>query len=164
MAKFKNIFLQELGETTDTYNWRLEDVGRFAAKYRFETENVGYYVKIEELEPEYLAVEFSIDPDKTNFKALDVPSTVYDMFAVVTGEGNQFQVVATVLQIAKHAWKNRHEFFDGSEKLKGLAFDSAGSKDKAKARDRLYTTFIKKQFPQAKIIDAGNLMRVKVKK
>jgi hypothetical protein len=60
----------------------------------------------------------------------------------VTDEGNQFKVVATVMEIAEFVWKSRNDFRN-SDKIKGFSFDSKP------VRQKLYKKFIKHRFPAA---------------
>ncbi len=105
MAKFKNLILKELGETTDTYRLRNVTMGLFPridppevdARWEFSTENYNYKVHIFNEYPEFLTVDF--ETDKTGTEA--------------TNEGNPFKVTATVIEAAKRTFdriKEREEY------------------------------------------------------
>ena len=46
-----------------------------------------------------------------------------EKFSTVTNEGEQFRVVATVLEIAKHAWERRETMMDG-DTVKGYSIST----------------------------------------
>ena len=77
MARFKNLILTELGETTDAYRYEfLGKSHRNAAEWKFKTPNQTYYVIIKQI-MDYLEVEFKTE--KTGME--------------ITNEGNQFRVM-----------------------------------------------------------------------
>jgi hypothetical protein len=143
MAKFKNLILKELGNTTDTYP--LRTVRREVSPYRpdieyaweFSTENYDYYIHIFNEYPDFLTVDFSTDQTGNE----------------LTNEGNPFKVTSTVIEAAMRTYEqvNEHEKID----MKGFRFKGIPKKgsddDKNTQRNKLYKTFIKNQFPSAKI-------------
>lgn len=131
--KFAEIILRELGETKKGYDWRLVDSSDRDRIYEFETENHKYRVSVSnsKLSPEWLYITF------------DSENTDGAMFTA-TDEGNQFRVMATILDIARNTWRNRDSFLY-SEELKGFEFDAG------RQRTMLYKKFIKTQFPGAEI-------------
>ena len=142
MARFKDLILTELGNTTDTFNYRLDKAGSGLVKYEFKTPEHEYMVFLHPgLEDSSLKVDFETKENR------------YDE----TNEGNQFKVIATVMEITKKVWQRREELFDSY--LSKIEYDSA-QRDKERgtdrnARERLYRTFIKQQFPNAKIVSDG---------
>ena len=140
MPKFKQLVLTELGETTDAYRYEfLGNLHGDVVEWKFKTPNQTYYVIIKQV-MDYLDVEF--ETEKTGMDA--------------TNEGNQFRVMATVLKISKEAWKRREELFDSYvDKIKYYPSDTSDEKsggfEGRNKRDKLYQTFIKRQFPNAKI-------------
>jgi hypothetical protein len=143
MGKFKNLILTELGETTDVYDYYFD--GKFgddSVEYKFKTPNYTYSVFFK--------------PDH-NFDTLDIQFETDRTRTSVTNEGNHFRVTATILDITKKVWKRREELFDSylaKIKFNPVPRDKEYGQD-TNARERLYKRFIKKQFPNAKIIDKG---------
>ena len=143
MAKFKDLILTELGNTTDTYNYRMNGQGRETVEYEFKTPNHKYFVIIKQV-LDFIEVEF--ETQRTGMDA--------------TNEGNQFKVMATVLEISKEVWRRREELFDSYvDKIKYYPSDTPDEQDNGvedrNKRDKLYQTFIKRQFPNAKV--TGNV-------
>ena len=144
MAKFKKLIyeiaLNELGSTTDAYDYYLErepDAILDKVEWKFKTPEHTYLVK-GQTEGKYIKFEF----------------TATDAMGM-TREGNQFNVIATIMKIAKETWERREELFL-REDLWGFKYypitkpDEPDSKDTT-ARDKLYQTFIRNQFPGAEI-------------
>lgn len=141
----KELALQELGNTTDTYNWRLSFDSDTEKVYEFSTPENDYEVFVETFTKDWLALDFGLE-DKDFGKK----------FSTVTNEGEQFRVVATVLEIAKHAWDRRETMMDG-DTVKGYGI-SADSR-----RIQLYKAFVKTQFPDAEVRATSGTLTVKIK-
>ena len=149
MAKFKQLILTELGETTDTYDWRLAFEDELEKVYEFYSDENKYEVFVEPFTEDFFAVDFGLE-DKT----------FGDKFTVVTDEGNQFKIVSTVIEIVEHAWKTRDSLMDG-DTVKGFSISAARkSDDGSNVRIELYKRFVKSRFPNAKIQTKGNQMSV----
>ncbi len=145
MAKFKNLILKELGETTDTYRLRNVTMGLFPridppevdARWEFSTENYNYTIHIFNEYPEFLTVDFNTGAAGTE----------------ATNEGNPFKVTATVIEAAKRTFdriKDREEY----DLIRGFRFKGVskqGSDRDETQRNKLYIAFIEKQFPSADI-------------
>ena len=114
------------------YDWSVQSIHSHGVVYEFETGENEYEVLIEKVMEKFLGVDFT--------------TTSAGKMTNKTGEGQALKVAATVAHISRHAWKNRNQFFENSEALKGfsLAPTSAG-------RIKLFRRFIEKQFPSAKI-------------
>ena len=145
MAKFTQLILTELGNTTESYNYSLHNVLEDKLEWRFKTPDNTYLVEVID-RGEWLMIGFTaIDND------------------VVTNEGRQFEIVATVMDIAKETWNRRQEFFDTEKR--GFQYhpirksDEPFQKDKT-ARDKLYRTFINSRFPDAKVQKVGSNIEV----
>lgn len=146
MAKFKNLILTEIGNTTDGYDYYLvKDENKVSAS--FKTRENNYVVEILKRDSDSWAlVDFGVGPG---------------MDASPTDEGVQFKVIATIMNIVKEVWEKRNKFFDGT--IKGFSFFSTAKPDEDlgnTSRDRLYKKFIKKQFPNAKIKKAGESYKI----
>lgn len=161
--KFKDLLyeitLTELGETTESYDFRMagKKVGE-EATYKFKTPNYDYIVKASSLtySDEYVEIGFGTESGGD----------------IATNEGNQFKVISTVLDIAQDIWNRRDEIFygpfDSSDPLVGIMFSGVYKRDEPytkdePARNKLYKTFIKKQFPSAEIRNEGSVTKVKIK-
>jgi len=158
MAKFKDSVIKELGETTDAYDWRQLRSSEQMYQYQFYAGELEYEVVIEIFMPGYLSVEFAPDSSQDLDKMPE--ETRYSM---TTGVGSPFRIMATVLQIAKHAWETKEEFRHSSD-LKGFAFNPSTKKtnqDGPNIRTKLYKRFIQKQFPDAKV-ESGPIDLVQV--
>lgn len=142
----KEITLRELGNTTDTYRLRNVTMGVFPridppevdAVWEFSTENYDYEVHVFNEFPEFLTVDFSTD--QTGSK--------------VTGEGNPFRVTATVIEAAKRTFERLKDMGGEFDLIKGFRFKGVpkkGSDREETQRNKLYTTFIRNQFPSASI-------------
>lgn len=140
------IALTELGETTDAYNWYKQEVQYDEATFIFNAEDIKYEAVFEahdgQIDVDFAPVYGQVEPD--DFKT---------RYSTTTGEGNQFQIMATVLQIAKHVWERKEEIFE-ADGLNVFKFYATGDKE-GNRRAKLYKTFIKKQFPSAKIQKIG---------
>lgn len=162
MAKFKDLIIQELGETTDAYDWRQVRESEQMYEYQFYADDLRYEVYIETFMPGYLSVEFAPDPSQDLDKRPG--ETRYTM---TTEAGSPFRIMATVVQIARHAWENR-ETFEWSDGLEGFAFTASerkrGRREGPNVREKLYKKFIRKQFPDAQIMQGpGDIVQVKIK-
>ena len=131
MAKFKNSILSEIGDRMGGYDWSVQSTHSHGVVYEFETGENEYEVLVERVMEEFLGVDFTTSGGKMTSK---------------TGEKQALKVASTVIDISRHAWENRNQFFGNAEHLKGfsLAPTSAG-------RTKLFRRFIEKQFPSAKI-------------
>ena len=141
--KFAEIILQEIGDTTDAFDWRLTYDSKTQKVYKFSTPENNYEISVDSY-PEWIALHFSIEGAEFN-----------DKFSITTDEGEQFRVVATVLEIAEHAWNNRHTMMDG-DTVNGFLI----STDHDPRRLRLYKAFIKTQFPNAEMKSSNDTIRV----
>lgn len=161
MGKFKDSVIKELGETTDAYEWRQLRSSEQMYQYQFYAGEIEYEVIIEVFMPGYLSAEFAPDSSQNLDK---MPGET--RYSMTTGAGSPFRIMATVLQIAKHAWETREDFRWSSD-LKGFAFDPSRKKtnqDGPNVRRKLYKRFIQKQFPGAKIESGpGDLVLTTVK-
>lgn len=142
--------ITEIGDTTDFYQWRPQKADGTEFMVTFETENDRtYYVYGEQLpvRQDLMTVDFGV---RGGFLGKGGGETV------LTGEGNQFKVVSTVIRIVEQAWNNRHELFDRSETLGAIHFAPAKKEGEqtgeVTSRAKLYRAFIERQFPGAKII------------
>ena len=146
--KFKNLLkdiaLRELGNTTDTFDWRLSYDSETEKVYEFSTPENQYEVFVESFTEDWLAIDFGIADKDFGEK-----------FSTVTNEGEQFRVVATVLEIAEHAWNRRETMMDG-DTVKGFSISTDPR------RLRLYKTFVKRQFPNAEVKASNDTMSVKL--
>ena len=140
----EDIALQELGNTTDTFDWRLSYDSETEKVYEFSTPENRYEVFVETFTKDWLALDFGIENMEFGEK-----------FSTVTNEGEQFRVVATVLEIAKHAWERRETMMDG-DTVKGYSISTDPR------RIRLYKTFVKTQFPNAEVKATNDTMSVKI--
>ena len=139
MGRFKDLILTELGETTDTYNYRLdfERDGKLIWKFKTESNTYKVTIAVDVRDNDWLIIGFTAVGDTG-----------------LTNEGKQFEVSATVMEIARETWERREEFFSGEQV--GFEYipipkdDEPDSKDTT-ARDKLYRTFIDTQFPDAKV-------------
>ena len=144
MARFKNLVLTELGNTTDSYDYYLAKNGDKVSG-SFHTSENKYLVEISKRGP-WLLFNFGIGKH---------------MSAGVTDEGAQFKVMATIMDIAKEVWEDRDEFFGGE--IRGFFFDSVAKPDEEPGntvRARLYKKFIKKRFPNVDIEKSGGSYKV----
>ncbi len=158
----KEITLQELGETTDHYNLRLKNKnlgepvefgsgreGRVKFMWEFATENYEYKIRMrEKFSNPVLAIDFDTKEQGSR----------------ITREGNQFKVTATVIEAAVRTRKMLEGKNTGIE---GFKFNpvSKASVDKdigdVTQREKLYRTFIKKQFPNVEMErDSGGTIYV----
>ena len=154
MARFKEIILQELGNTSSGYDYRLESAkGYEDVEYSFKTPESTYTVRGHRYEDEYIEIGF--DTDATSG------------LSGTTNEGEQFKIVATVMNISKEIWKRRDEFYAESDLLKGFLYSGYHKPDEdfdeISQRDKLYRQFIKKQYPSADISYDGAVTRVTIK-
>lgn len=153
MARFQDLILTELGETTDGYEWRTSRPGR---EFSFNTENYKYMVEVSRTRPKALQISFSIGWE-------DIEGTK-NPYSMKTNEGNQFRIVATVVDVTKHVWKNRDAFYRDAELLEYITFEGSGPGEDARQREKLYLSFVQKQFPDAEVEEGlGNHIRVKPK-
>lgn len=148
----KDMALRELGNTTDTFDWRESEVGKLSDGkfYNFETPEHQYAVDVFRPVPSVIRLDF---------QTLDLYGTN------VTDEGVQFKVVSTVLDIAEHVWRNKEKIWDDGEQVRYFVF-SAEPKEEEKegntSRGKLYRRFIKSRFPDAQIEKADeDLYKVK---
>lgn len=144
MAKFKRLVLTELGNTTDTYHLRNTErgvfprVGEIDTRWEFKTENYTYEVSIFNEQPDMLTVDFWTEEKNTE----------------MTNEGNQFKVVATVLEAARRTWGLIEEYPEDFDMIKGFAFTPVSKGQETGGptqRGKLYKAFIERQFPEATI-------------
>lgn len=159
MKKFRSVvrsfIIQEIGDTTEGYRWRLENTDRFGAYYGFQSDEYRYGVTVENFTPRYLAIEFELDRKHAD----EFP----DQFGAITDEGNQFKVVATVVSIAKHAWENRHDIFTEPETLEGFWIDAAPKEgEDDNIRSKMYERFVINQFPSASVKRSGSEIKVRL--
>lgn len=140
----KKMALHELGNTTDTFDWRLSYDSETEKVYEFSTPENRYEAFVESFTEDWLALDFGIEDMEFGEK-----------FSTVTNEGEQFRVVATVLEIAEHAWNRRETMMDG-DTVKGFSISTDPR------RIRLYKTFVKRQFPDAEVKSTNDTMSVKL--
>ena len=131
------IFLQEIGESGFSYNFRklneMEDEDSFIIEYEFDTPENKYTVYFEKYSDESL-IEVGFN-SKRGAKKIVKP----------TDEHVTLKVMGTVMNIAK---KFRREYSQYKTfRIKFPWFDKLNS---AK-RERVYRLFIKKYFPEVKI-------------
>lgn len=140
------LFVNEIGDTTRGYNWKLEDSRiskgvdglRVAYRYRFRTENFTYDIAF-------------YKPDNSQWVQVDFDTL--EKGQEETNEGNQFRVVATILDAAKD-FKRKMDKEDVI--IKGFQFDAISKSinqdlSVKSQREKLYTAFIKRQFPSARV-------------
>jgi hypothetical protein len=155
MPKFKRLVLTELGNTTDTFQWKELERG---TKYRFETGEYGYIVKIERHKPEEMYIGYMIDPSDFDWSSGGTP------FNSVTNEGEVFKIVSTVVEIVKRAWKNRFDLYENPEQIEYISFDGSPKDDEVYSnrtqRDKLYLRFIQSQFPNADLRETSGGYRI----
>ena len=159
MGKFKDLILTELGNTTDGYDWRFNGVvdGRHGgeAEYNFYSDEIKYEVIFKSVSNGFSSVGDQIEVDFAP-KSGEVQTGDYtSRYSVNTNQGNQFRIMATVLDITKHLWKNKNEIFDSDRDFSRLYFSPVGEGDSRK-RAKLYKTFINRQFPNAEIEQNGS--------
>lgn len=140
MAKFKRLILTELGNTTEGYDWNIETEDPDGWFFSFYTENYGYNAFFQ-THGKWIYSGFDLDDSDLPFPE--------------TNEGNQFKIVATIINMARYAWNNR-DILDVD--VKGFSFD-AGRK-----RTKLYKRFIYEQFPDAEVFKSGYEIKVKPSK
>lgn len=149
MAKFKRLVLTELGNTTDTYPISMRN-GTIISEDGVDLVNVYWEFFTEENEYEIKTSNTGqyVDEDTLNVgfdtqDSRDMPTT---------NEGKPFKIVATSIEATKRTWKmakdegvdlNHIQF----EPIQEGGFDPNTTSKRAK----LYKTFIKTQFPDAKI-------------
>ena len=145
MGKFKQLVLTELGETTDGYDFRvLSKPSPYKIEFEFKSEQNTYRVSIHKHMPKEIGVTYSY---KTEMGTYELG---------LTGEKNQFRVIATVIDVVKHAWENREKYFEDSETIEKIGFvgttrDGESFGGDGTARTKLYLQFINRQFPDAEI-------------
>lgn len=153
--KFKTmlaeIALQELGETTDAYDWYEESTRFGKVYYGFYSGEIKYRAMFKPV-GDGITVEFAPESGEVD---VDWPNE--DRFGVETNQGNQFRIMATVLEMAKHVWEN--DVFE-DENLTHFVFKPSGDGKKDKQRAKLYKQFVKKQFPYAQIEKEGSRYKV----
>lgn len=146
MAKFANAVLKEIGDTTEGYEWFEVKPGE---QYEFNTDTRTYEVLIDPGGKESLYV---------SFMPKNVP-TGESPFQTVTDEGNMFKVTATVFNIVEYVWKNKEEIYQDGRSKKYVAFTGSPKPDenfgKDTSRAKLYKSFIKSRFPDARIRSRG---------
>lgn len=149
MAKFKRLILTELGNTTETFPLSMrngtiksgDSADLVNVYWEFFTEENEYEIKITNSDPlienDVLRVGFDTQDSR------DMPTT---------NEGKPFKIVATSIEATKRTWEmakdegvevNHIQF----EPIQEDGFDPNTTGKRAK----LYKTFIKTQFPDAKI-------------
>lgn len=146
--------LTELGNTTDGYDYRVTQAkGYESVGYEFRTPDNLYTVRGYRDSDEYIEIGF--DTDGT------------EGVAGVTNKGNQFRVLATVLNISQEIWNRRNEFFEEADRLKGFMYSGYHKRDEdygeISKRDKFYRQFIKRQYPSADISYDGAVTRVTIK-
>ena len=154
MGKFKRLALTELGETTDGYDYRVKSAkGYETVKYSFKTPNYTYTVRGDRYGDDYVEIGFSVEERES--------------LAGTTNEGEQFKVMATVLDISKEIWELRYEYFEAADLLKGFLYSGYHKPDEdfdeISQRDKFYRRFIKTQYPSADISYDGAVTIVKIK-
>ena len=149
MSKFKRIILTELGETGDTYDWRLTFEDESQKMYEFYSDENKYELFVESFKADFLVVGFGLKN-----------GTFGKKFSAVTNEGNQFKVASTAIEIAEHAWKTRDSLKHG-DTVKGFSISAPRESDGGpNVRIEFYKKFIKNRFPGAKIRVKGDEMLV----
>ena len=152
MARFKNLILTELGNTTDGYGFNVDPVSKRKVTFTFKSEQNSYKVDVNKL-----ASKLSVD---YYYK------TENGKYAIgLTGEKNQFRVIATVVNAVKHAWENKEEYFANPEEITTVGFigttkDGESFGDGGTARSKLYMQFINRQFPDAEVQRGGGAVKV----
>ena len=154
MPKFKRLVLTELGNTTEGYNYRVKSAkGYESVGYEFRTPDNLYTVRGYRDSDEYIEIGFNTDGT--------------DGLAGTTNEGEQFKIMATVLDISKEIWELRYEYFEAADLLKGFMYSGYHKPDEdfdeISQRDKFYRQFIKKQYPSADISYDGAVTRVTIK-
>ena len=143
MARFKDLILTELGNTTDGYNFRLRPTSGHMVEFGFKSEQNTYRIQIDNELPGELSVSYSYKDENG------------DYVVGLTDEENQFRVIATVINAVKHAWENKEGYFEDPELIEKIGFFGVTRDDESvkggTARTKLYLQFIKRQFPEAKI-------------
>ena len=138
MGKFRNLILQELGNTTESYNYRISSSGRNMVAWEFRTPLHHYVVNVRKV-GKYMSVNFVTKEDGVD----------------TTEANNQFKVTSTILDIAKDSWERKEELFANGGSMIGFKYDAlprrGESEEGGTARENLYQTFIKTQFPGAEI-------------
>lgn len=142
MAQFKQLLyeiaLNELGETTEAYDYYFQGVKAGKAEWAFQSQSHTYEVKFMKSRKYF----------RTSFETSETNSSV-------TNEGDQFRVMATIMKIAKEMWDRRHELFEGVGGIEGFKYDAIPKPDEefrdVTSRDKLYRQFVLKQFPNARI-------------
>lgn len=135
MVKFKDIILTEIGETTDAFRWQMSYDSETERVYEFSTPENEYQVFVKPFTLDWLSLDFETKDGGEN---------------TVTNEGEHFRVMATVIEIARHAWKRRSAL-SGGDRVKGYSFYTGDSR-----RLRLYARFIRTQWPNANVEKAGS--------
>ena len=140
MGKFKRTILTELGETADTYNWRLTYEDESQKMYEFHSDENKYELFVESFKIDFLVLGFGLEN-----------GTFGNKYSAVTNEGNQFKVASTAIEIAEHAWKTRDSLKHG-DTAKGFSISAPEKADGGpNVRIKFYKRFIKNRFPGAKI-------------
>lgn len=153
MILLKNLILTELGETTDSYDWSYDGRKFTKAIYSFYSEDIEYEVSYDK-EGDRIKVEFA--PKKGEVEQSDQTMT---RSSIETNQGNQFRIVATVMDTTKHLWRNKEDIYENGDELTHFVFSRIGKRDD-NPREKLYKKFIKKQLPQAEIKKSGHYFEV----
>lgn len=153
--QIREALIQELGDTTEAYLYRLDHTKAYndefrqnaRALYSFQTHmgtNYGVYFRYHWEKSPFVIVQFEAD-DAGGWSG-------------TVNEGSMFRVIATIMQCASDFWSSRYDVFrrDGVsseiiDRMKGFRFQTPEGDLNNSARFKLYRTFIKRQFPSAKI-------------
>jgi len=154
MIRLNDILKEIGGGSSGVYPYSLDkenvDVGPSNRKTY-----AAYSFKSDENEYEVLLRDDGVDGIGVGFKIKG------GMYRDLTGEGKPLKIINTVVNVVKDFYERNKEIFtDGPYEV--FTISASGKTDDAKKRERLYKTFIKRQFPRAKINSEPELITVKV--
>ena len=146
-------FISEIGDTDSTVDFRFTD---FSSK----PGHMLVRAKADELDLEVTAGYSDAHTFSETHEGLAVVN--FDRggeYKDTVDDGNHFLTVATVLDVIDEIWQRRDEI---EIDLRGFRFSGAGGQGpKARQRERLFRTFIKRKYPDVSITDDGEYVIIK---
>lgn len=155
--KLVDLLLEVMLQEIEIYDYKAKTVDQRQAfySYEFETPENSYFVRISGpagsgKDHPYYYISFGVNKR--------------DGSEIITNEGVMFNVMYTINNIVTEVWE-RYSEEDG---VVGIIFNPAKKKDEKDAitsqRGKLYTRFIKRKYPNAKIsIEGKDLIKVNIK-
>ncbi len=155
--KLKHI-LKEMGEGVRPYYFGIDYDTDVSVQYGFDTDkNVEYQVSFDLLdEAEADAAYSHMETWDVSFAAREIGKGQSFDTSIITNKGDVFKVMSTVIATVK-------DFLNDHDDVGQLRFDPSqtGSDPNTKRqRAQLYLAFIKKQFPQAKVVEDDDIFLI----